>query len=229
MRVTDPGSCTHVEETTREKLTYVLDRIRELRRMERTLHRLHRSCETRQPTDECPVLASLAFAVACRRVYPRPSGAMAATKAEQPATWSIAPGDSSVACAVPMSRRRDRVFFWSAAGPSEHPDSYAKAAPTSHVDQSRNLHPSRPETLRAQAHRDLQADPRYSIDACGIAIDVQVNTQIFGSRSKYSSSSFEPPSPLPSCFSDSTNSIRSTHLTILYPSWFSTRSRSGAP
>ncbi|CAN5528365.1 hypothetical protein BH09GEM1_BH09GEM1_00340 [soil metagenome] len=43
-------------------------------------------------------------------------------------------------------------------------------------------------------------------------------TQIFGSKSKYSSSSFEPPSPLPSSFSDSMNSIRSIHLTILYPS-----------
>jgi hypothetical protein len=39
--------------------------------------------------------------------------------------------------------------------------------------------------------------------------------QMFGSRSKYSSSSFEPPSPLPSCFSDSTNSMRSIHLIIL--------------
>jgi len=27
LRVTDPGSCTHVEVTTREKLTYVRDRI----------------------------------------------------------------------------------------------------------------------------------------------------------------------------------------------------------
>src|SRR5665213_636732 len=53
--------------------------------------------------------------------------------------------------------------------------------------------------------------------------------QILGSRSKYSSSSFAPPSPSPSSFSDSMNSIRSIHLTILYPSWFSTRSRSGAP
>ena len=39
--------------------------------------------------------------------------------------------------------------------------------------------------------------------------------QMFGSRSKYSSSSFLPPSPLPSIFSDSMNSIRSIHLTIL--------------
>lgn len=59
LRVTDPGSCTHVEVTTREKLKYVRDRIQELRRMERTLHSLLRSCETQQPTDECPVLAAL--------------------------------------------------------------------------------------------------------------------------------------------------------------------------
>ena len=39
--------------------------------------------------------------------------------------------------------------------------------------------------------------------------------QMLGNRSKYSSSSFLPPSPLPSTFSDSMNSIRSIHLTIL--------------
>ena len=39
--------------------------------------------------------------------------------------------------------------------------------------------------------------------------------QIFGSRSKYSSSSFLPPWPLPISFSDSMNSMRSIHLTIL--------------
>lgn len=39
--------------------------------------------------------------------------------------------------------------------------------------------------------------------------------QMFGSKSKYSSSSFFPPSPNPTCFSDSMNSIRSIHLTIL--------------
>ena len=39
--------------------------------------------------------------------------------------------------------------------------------------------------------------------------------QILGSRSKYSSSSFLPPSPLPSCFSEAMNSMRSIHFTIL--------------
>jgi hypothetical protein len=47
------------------------------------------------------------------------------------------------------------------------------------------------------------------------AIPIGPSRQMFGSRSKYSSSSFLPPSPLPSIFSDSMNSIRSIHLTIL--------------
>ena len=59
LRVTDPGSCTRVEATTRQQLNHVRERIRELRRMERTLGALLRSCETRQPTNECPVLAVL--------------------------------------------------------------------------------------------------------------------------------------------------------------------------
>ena len=39
--------------------------------------------------------------------------------------------------------------------------------------------------------------------------------QMLGSKSKYSSSSFLPPSPAPNCFSDRINSMRSIHLTIL--------------
>lgn len=46
----------------------------------------------------------------------------------------------------------------------------------------------------------------------------RIDHQMFGNRSKYSSSSFVPPSPSPICFSDSMNSMRSIHLTILYPS-----------
>lgn len=60
LRVTDPASCTPVAATTREKLQDVRERIRELRRMEHTLDALLLSCETRQRTDECPVLATLA-------------------------------------------------------------------------------------------------------------------------------------------------------------------------
>lgn len=59
LRVTEPGSCTQVEATTREKLGHVRGRLRELRRMERVLVSLLHDCELRQPTDECPVLASL--------------------------------------------------------------------------------------------------------------------------------------------------------------------------
>ena len=44
---------------------------------------------------------------------------------------------------------------------------------------------------------------------------IAIPLQILGSRSKYSSSSFLPPSPFPSSFSDSMNSMRSIHLTIL--------------
>lgn len=56
-----------------------------------------------------------------------------------------------------------------------------------------------------------------------------VPNQMFATRSKYSSSSFFPPHPFPSILWLSTNSIDRIHFTILYPSWFSTRSRSGAP
>lgn len=59
LRVTDRDSCTRVETTTREKLDRVRARIRELRQMERTLCALLHSCETRQPTEECPVLSAL--------------------------------------------------------------------------------------------------------------------------------------------------------------------------
>ena len=60
LRVTDPGSCARVEATTLDKLRHVRMRIREFRRMERVLESLLRSCEAKQATDECPVLASLA-------------------------------------------------------------------------------------------------------------------------------------------------------------------------
>ena len=59
LRVTDPASCARVEATTREKLHHVRTRIGELRRMERTLVAVLASCETRQPTAECPVLGAL--------------------------------------------------------------------------------------------------------------------------------------------------------------------------
>src|SRR5689334_16070099 len=51
------------------------------------------------------------------------------------------------------------------------------------------------------------------VERCGQTLALTPFHQMFGNRSKYSSSSFLPPSPLPSAFSDSTNSMRSIHLT----------------
>jgi hypothetical protein len=59
------------------------------------------------------------------------------------------------------------------------------------------------------------------LGAFQLAIEVRIHQanqpfhQMYGNRSKYSSSSLAPPSPLPSAFSDSTKSMRSIHLTIL--------------
>lgn len=60
LRVTDPSSCARVEAATHDRLLHLRERIRELRRMERVLESLLHSCEAKQATDECPVLAALA-------------------------------------------------------------------------------------------------------------------------------------------------------------------------
>ena len=59
LRVDHPSSCARVEATAREKVTLIQQRIRELERMRQTLERLVRSCQNRQRTNECPVLATL--------------------------------------------------------------------------------------------------------------------------------------------------------------------------
>ena len=59
LRVDDPASCHQVEATAREKLGVIQQRIRELERMRQTLEGLVRSCQSRQLTNECPVLATL--------------------------------------------------------------------------------------------------------------------------------------------------------------------------
>ncbi len=64
-----------------------------------------------------------------------------------------------------------------------------------------------------RALRELTS--KYSISVASGDLQFFSPHQMLGSRSKYSSSSFLPPSPLPSTFSDSMNSIRSIHLTIL--------------
>lgn len=59
LRVDDPASCQQVEATARGKLDLIQQRMRELERMRQTLEGLVRSCQTRQSTHECPVLATL--------------------------------------------------------------------------------------------------------------------------------------------------------------------------
>lgn len=59
LRVEDPASCGAVEETTRAKLGSVEAKIRELLRLRAVLVGLVRSCEAKEATEECPVLAML--------------------------------------------------------------------------------------------------------------------------------------------------------------------------
>jgi Hg(II)-responsive transcriptional regulator len=60
LRIQDSAACSEVEATAREKIRAIRQRIRDLRRMQRTLEGLVRSCRARRPTAECPVLAALA-------------------------------------------------------------------------------------------------------------------------------------------------------------------------
>jgi Hg(II)-responsive transcriptional regulator len=59
LNVTDPAACHVVEDATRAKLDDVEAKIRDLKRMRTVLADLVRSCQSRQPTTECPVLATL--------------------------------------------------------------------------------------------------------------------------------------------------------------------------
>ncbi|HVA58562.1 MAG TPA: MerR family transcriptional regulator [Gemmatimonadaceae bacterium] len=59
LRVRDAGACRHVEKRTREKIDDVDLRIRELRKIKRTLERLAATCESRRTTNACPILEAL--------------------------------------------------------------------------------------------------------------------------------------------------------------------------
>ncbi len=59
LRVDDPAACERVEETTWAKLDSVESKIRELERLRTILRELARSCEERERTGPCPVLAML--------------------------------------------------------------------------------------------------------------------------------------------------------------------------
>lgn len=60
LRVRQDTACEAVEALTRAKLADVRGRIRSLRRLETVLEDLVSSCRSRTPTDECPVLDTLA-------------------------------------------------------------------------------------------------------------------------------------------------------------------------
>lgn len=59
LRVDDPNACGAVEQATRDRLAKVKEKIAELTRLRGILNELVRSCEARERTDDCPVLAML--------------------------------------------------------------------------------------------------------------------------------------------------------------------------
>lgn len=59
LRVRHGAACDAVERRTRQKIAVVEQRIRDLQRLKRTLHRLAAACAARRPTDECPILEAL--------------------------------------------------------------------------------------------------------------------------------------------------------------------------
>lgn len=55
----DPAACARVEETTREKVRAVRQRLDELRRLERTLQELAGACARHDAAEPCPILGFL--------------------------------------------------------------------------------------------------------------------------------------------------------------------------
>lgn len=58
-RADDAAACPRVAAASRRKIRIIEQRIGELDRVKRTLEGLVRSCDAHQPSDPCPVLASL--------------------------------------------------------------------------------------------------------------------------------------------------------------------------
>ncbi len=59
LQVRHGAACDAVARKTRDKIALVLQRIRDLQRMKRTLERLAAACAARRPTDECPILEAM--------------------------------------------------------------------------------------------------------------------------------------------------------------------------
>ena len=59
LRVTDAAGCDEVAERARQKIAAVESRLRELRRIRRTLRELLRACADNERTGECPILDAM--------------------------------------------------------------------------------------------------------------------------------------------------------------------------
>ena len=59
LRVDPVESCAHVKTIAEHKTADIEQRIRALQRMRRTLRRLVTACESREATNDCPILDSL--------------------------------------------------------------------------------------------------------------------------------------------------------------------------
>ena len=59
LRIRHAAACVSVEAKTREKISLVDQKIRELQSMKQGLERLVVSCQAREPTGDCPILETL--------------------------------------------------------------------------------------------------------------------------------------------------------------------------
>jgi len=59
LRLRHGAACGTVERKTRAKIAVVEHKIRDLQRLRRTLEHLAAACAARQPTGDCPILASI--------------------------------------------------------------------------------------------------------------------------------------------------------------------------
>ena len=67
LRIRHASACDAVQRQTRQKIELVEQRIRDLRRIRRTLERLVAACAARRPTDDCPILEGMEDHALARR------------------------------------------------------------------------------------------------------------------------------------------------------------------
>lgn len=72
LRLKRRTACDAVARKTREKLTVVDKKLEALTALKRSLQRLAQACDTRAPTDDCPVLEALEDTVAATSRSPEP-------------------------------------------------------------------------------------------------------------------------------------------------------------